>query len=539
MTAASSPAIAASRAPTINEAFRWTSGGGLVALAPLAGYSASVGFGISGDGNVVVGWSDNGGLDQATIWTGSNPATALGYLPGGVVSYAYGTNTDGSVVVGTSEGGTAKAFRWTAGGGMVDIGHLAGDNGAVANGVNGDGSIVVGYSTSGLDEHAFRWTQAGGMVGLGALTSLGDTDSLAAGGGPTDGTVVVGESYNNTDAHAFRWTQATGMQSIASLLTARGVNLTGLSLVDATGVSSNGMRIVGDASDGTDTFAYLADLATGGLTTPAALIASLDSTATAQATQTLGMMSVGLSDALAAANQAFTASNRTGVSAGDPANPYSLYAIGDVGLRQDNIGGAYGLNGTTGILADVTNDLTLGAGVIGSDSRQGLEAGGHATQNAAGGSLLAAYARPEGLRLSGTAFAVLSRRGFRTVDYANGAGTASSHGDTNGVGYAVAGRAGWAFTLTPRNTLTPYGELDWSQAYLGGYTETGGPFPRISAAQMITGSSAASAASRRSKLAPGPGPLCRCGLGSSPVGRGRRPERQRRRIQRYRRPVRR
>ena len=516
------------------QAFVWTAGGGSVGLGVLPGFDLSLATGVSADGSVIVGESDSAFNDQrAVMWTNGGNITNLGVIPGDNGAYANGVSADGTTVVGNSlgpsEAGGVQAFRWTASTNMQGLGILPGANSSQAFGVSGDGSVIVGDSgnngsssaeafrwTSGTGiqglgfltgdtrSHAFgvsidgttivgesdgtslaggfqafRWTAGTGMVGLGTLTSLGDTGSVAYAAN-TDGSVIVGMSCDsgacNTE-HAFRWTGGAGMQSVAGLLTAKGVDLTGWDLTAADAVSADGNKIAGEAQLNGQEIAYLADILTGGLTTPQALVSSLNATATAQTTQTIGMMSIDVTDALAAADQALeSAGAQTGLSAGDPADPFSLYAIGDIGLRQDNIGGAYGLNGTTGFLVDVTSDLTLGAGVIGSDSREGLESGDHDTQNATGASILAAYQQPDGLRLSGTAFAVyLDEDSHRA--YANGAGTASSQGNTDGGGYAVAGRAGWQFTVTPRDAVTPYGELDWSQAYLGGYSETGGPFP--------------------------------------------------------------
>ena len=82
-------------------AFRWTRTGGMVLAFDPATHLGVVfdrGFGISGDGSVMVG---KGGFPAvyAVRWSGSNSLLNLGTLPSGVQSRAYGVSADGSTVV--------------------------------------------------------------------------------------------------------------------------------------------------------------------------------------------------------------------------------------------------------------------------------------------------------------------------------------------------------------------------------------------------------------------------------------------------------
>ena len=114
--------------------------------------SGSYAYGVSADGNVVVGISYN-----AVLWQGG-VMQVLGTL-GGSRSYAYDVSADGSVVVGSAENtaGQSRAFRWTQVGGMLDIGTLGGSRSA-AYGVSADGSVVVGSAENTAGQsRAFRW----------------------------------------------------------------------------------------------------------------------------------------------------------------------------------------------------------------------------------------------------------------------------------------------------------------------------------------------------------------------------------------------
>ena len=117
----------------------------LTDLGTLTGGSYSYAYGLSADGNVVVGESDSTNGTRAFRWT-NNVMTDLGTLTGGSYSYANAVSADGSVVVGYS-GSTngSRAFRWTNNI-MTDLGTLTGGNYSEAYGVSADGNVVVGYA---------------------------------------------------------------------------------------------------------------------------------------------------------------------------------------------------------------------------------------------------------------------------------------------------------------------------------------------------------------------------------------------------------
>ena len=265
-------------------AIKWTLSGGTIDLGTLPGNPprepgasqdlppTSQAFGISQDASVIVGLSTSAtSIQTAFRWTAADATMrGLGALNGaGGRSVAFAANGDGSVVVGQSElAGNAPfsfpmhAFRWvlapgTASGVMTDLDPS--DQPSVATMVTPDGSVVVGAAGHLGVAQAFRWTQATGLVPLGALP--GQSQSAAA-GVSGDGSIVVGVSGANipsnlpaglkglagsTDTRAFRWTQATGLQDLGSLLSAAGVDMTGITLVSATAITQDGQFITGNA----------------------------------------------------------------------------------------------------------------------------------------------------------------------------------------------------------------------------------------------------------------------------------------------------
>lgn len=220
-------------------AVRWTSTGGQQDLGTLGG-SRSSAYGVSADGSVVVGYaSDTGGSWRAFRWTAAGGMQSLGSLPGGGESVARSVSADGSVVVGWAENAQyqTRAFRWTAAGGMQDLGTLGGAD-SYANGVSADGKVAVGWSyLPGQQERAFRWTAQGGMQDLGA----GEYSRAFA--ASADGLVVVGEAPGG----AFRWTPASGVQLL---------NTAGENFDVALGVSQDGAFVVGEAEEGYQAFRW-------------------------------------------------------------------------------------------------------------------------------------------------------------------------------------------------------------------------------------------------------------------------------------------
>jgi len=230
------------------EALVWENGV-MSGLGSLPGGSWSIAANVSADGAVVVGWGNG---EEGFRWE-NGLMSPLGYLPGGPSdSRAYGVSADGVVVVGWSSSGEGdQGFRWEAGV-MTALGQLPGagapSSGAAA--VSADGSVVVGASRSqdsGPLWEAFRW-ESGVMTGLGAFPSEYHFFSYAT-DVSADGSVVVGTSLTGTAPYtsyrAFVWTEATGMLKLSDVLTALGVNLTGWGLHEATGISDDGLTIVG------------------------------------------------------------------------------------------------------------------------------------------------------------------------------------------------------------------------------------------------------------------------------------------------------
>jgi probable HAF family extracellular repeat protein len=123
---------------------------------------------------------------------------------------------------------------------------LDGLPGPVSNGwaqaVSEDGSVVVGVTFDFEGAQAFRWTEGTGMEGLGDLPGgLYGSSAYAVSG---DGSVIVGAA--DRVETAFIWTAGAGMRSLQEVLEVdHGLDLMGLTLDGAYGVSADGRTIVG------------------------------------------------------------------------------------------------------------------------------------------------------------------------------------------------------------------------------------------------------------------------------------------------------
>ena len=211
------------------QAFRWTSGGGMIGLDqsnPVdddLAFSGSEGSATSADGSVIVGAGLRFGRVESFRWTSSEGMVALV-----ATGPAIAVSADGSVVVG----GDDRAFRWTSDGGMVFLTHGVFSQ---AWDVSSDGSIVVGFAT-GLG--AFRWTAESGMVGLG---HAGVASAVSA-----DGAVIAGYRLSGgAGSPAFLWDTANGARELDQVLMDLGLDLTGWSLTEVHGLSDDGLTLAG------------------------------------------------------------------------------------------------------------------------------------------------------------------------------------------------------------------------------------------------------------------------------------------------------
>jgi probable HAF family extracellular repeat protein len=477
-----------------NQAFIWT-GGVMSGLGFLPGGTRSNAFGVNADGSVVVGSGDSPGGNRAFRWTGG-VMNSLGVLPGGTYSEAYGVNADGSVVVGYGSSTAVpggEAFRWTQSGGISGLGVMLGGTFSVAQAVNAAGSVVVGYGDSTVvpSGEAFRWTSGTGMIGLGVLPGGTFSQALAVN---ADGSVVVGNSTSTAvpSGDAFRWTQSSGMKSVKDLLVAGGVNMAGWTLSSAQGVSADGTVIVGvggnPSNAGEAWLARFSPVFGAGIITPGVVAqsfsgqAAMGKTANAAIGGTLGTM-----------NEYATQAKQT---QGARKTPFSVFGYG----AYDSDPVASGLLGMT---VDLPREIVIGATIGANAIKTDMVFNGSAKLSGGSAGAFVARVPDAGLQwligIGGTAITGDVSRG-----YLNGNDPAYSKGNTSGRGVGATARLGWAFKdLVPKTQLTPFASYIIATTSFDGYIETGGPFPAQLAAFTSTAQTSRLGADARYTFAPG------------------------------------
>ena len=244
--------------------YRWSETSGISFLGTLGdpGSERSRAFDTSADGTVVVG---RAGIDplqphaHAFRWE-NGVMTDLGTFGGGRNSWAYAVTGDGNAVVGFSQNDTNTAnvaFRWTEASGMQPIGTIRGHS--VATDVSANGSVIVGdgRASDGFTGVPFRW-EAGVMTELQKPVNFsGENITCCV---SADGSVVVGNAYDGDGEQTpWRWTAETGVQTLEQWFTANGLSLPPLRFPFVRGLSADGRTMLIEAfTTDFDRRAYLA-----------------------------------------------------------------------------------------------------------------------------------------------------------------------------------------------------------------------------------------------------------------------------------------
>lgn len=267
---------------TRSRAFLWRDGA-MLDLGTLPGRLESVAVAVNADGTIVIG--NCYFADQPFRWSSSAGLVPLELPPGAIEGRAFALSAKGDVVVGGSRliGSPNSAFRWIAPGNSTFLPTQPGHNGAVirmalATAVSSDGEVIYGssellglpwlrYTTSNLFSvpsflDGFRFPNA--VSADGRFVALSDGTDQAGGVGRIwsekegfsgvagacaisgDGTVSVGWIGTPQPDRAIIWDSENGSRDLQNVLTdLYCIDLAGIRLLRATGISSDGRSIVG------------------------------------------------------------------------------------------------------------------------------------------------------------------------------------------------------------------------------------------------------------------------------------------------------
>lgn len=238
---------------TTGEAFYWTAGTGLVSLENPGNYEQCGAADASLHGNTIVGNCkrrlDNGAYNtQAFAWSRAAGMRMLDPLPDYEECWAESVSADGSIVAGTCGQYLYRsdAFLWTAEEGMRAIGKLPGAEYSGVTALSADGRVAVGISGVYYPK-PFRWSEQDGMIDLGSLPGMEQYQPL---GVCADGDTVVGycapHEMSDEPYRAFIWRRSSGMEFLDDYLSrVHGLDTPGWRLIRATGISDDGLVIVG------------------------------------------------------------------------------------------------------------------------------------------------------------------------------------------------------------------------------------------------------------------------------------------------------
>ena len=445
----------------------------------------------SADGSVIAGTEQaTGGASQAVIWSGANWATetSLGGLMPGDYSSSNGIDAAGSTVVGIdwtppTPGAHDTAFYWRSGTmTALPFGSFAATE---AHAISADGSTIVGVAYDGPNAgHAVMWSGSGYSVET-DLGSLGG-DSAGPWAVSGDGSIVVGSAMlASGGSTAFRYA-AGQMADLNTLLADAGVDMGTIHLSIANGVSTDGRYLLASDDNLTgylvlydDNPADTGGGSIGGLTTAAAQQDSADQTgrdrqAVALKQDSYTGLLTGDFDALSSSNElsafALAGSAMAGVRGRGGDDHWTLTG-GFAGGSED--AGSLDYSALTGAAA-----LRYSFGAPADQLRPFVQVGG---------SLSA---------LSGLTF---------TRTYANGAGTATGVGTTNGLASAAFARVGVVDRTGPMDSVELSAELGERWLSTDAYAETlsaTNPFPASVAAGTDSRTVARAAASWTHSVSP-------------------------------------
>jgi hypothetical protein len=194
------------------------------------------------DGKVAVGLSRNATSVEAIRWTEAGGTVGLGMPPGATSTDAFGVSTDGNTIVGGGEGadGNGFAWMWSPSGGMQMLATPEGYVEAQANGVSGDGTIVVGFAkTAAGVSSSVKWENGGPPN----IFFDGTAEAISR-----DGNLIVGESvHEDTDMQV-----AYGYTGVGYWTFYEGTGGGESTMSIASAVTPGGHTVVGGLSQGTN-----------------------------------------------------------------------------------------------------------------------------------------------------------------------------------------------------------------------------------------------------------------------------------------------
>lgn len=311
--------------------------------------------------------------------------TDLGAVSGATYSQGFGISSDGDTIVGRSLGTQYKAFSWTQGTGMVALANLAGRNYAVANAVNDAGTIVGTSTTTAFGSGALPVLWQNGTVTQLAMPS---GQSVGRANDINNGGIAVGSVGSGVTEIAAIYNTNTGTTTTITALSAQGsfmqtaFSINNAGVIVGSGVSTESRNVILSYDSATGVMTEIAPLPYAGFNSSLAYTVSENgyvggtSGNGSQAfiwSQAGGMVSVPLPSI--SSNGSIRSINDQGWAVGSSGGQYSnpfLYADGTTYLISDVIVNEAGWNFDTTTSAAALGISNTGV-IIGTAQFNGVE----------------------------------------------------------------------------------------------------------------------------------------------------------------------
>ncbi len=249
----------------------WTGFGLIPVVGQQIDSSGSSGWGISGDGQSVVGqgWTDGGFEDlHAFQWKNGVGPIDLGPSLSGHLARATAASFDGNVVVGWQDGPGAidpldcYAAVWVGG-----VPELIEDNDEFvaqeARDVSGDGQWVTGLSGNfgPAAVESFRYNTVTDTYQSIPNLAVGGRNQFAGAGITDDGRTIVGGTWafgSATSGNAVIWEEGVGTILLSDYLEGKGIDVPDTTtLAYASAISSDGQWIAGWSGPGSSSSSWV------------------------------------------------------------------------------------------------------------------------------------------------------------------------------------------------------------------------------------------------------------------------------------------
>ncbi len=199
---------------------------------------------VSGDGAIIAAYGRaTNGNTLPLRWTAATGLQQMNSNGSPMTDDVNNISQDGQTIVGDS-------YRWTAADGRVALPRLYPDGVTTVADVSADGSVVAGYTAIPMslsDREGVIWRTGSAPSGIGDLP--GGTRRSEIRAISPDGTIAMGLGSGAHTFDAFIWDQAHGIRDLGAVLSSAGIDMSGWTLEQATGISANNDVIVGNGRD--------------------------------------------------------------------------------------------------------------------------------------------------------------------------------------------------------------------------------------------------------------------------------------------------